>query len=87
MTGRVPEDEGDVQNCAGLREELTMFRDKATLLRRRNRAVTLIEAVLYISIALALIVGGWCSSSRPARRPGPVQRSASCPPLLPKAGF
>ena len=26
--------------------------------RRRNRAVTLIEAVLYISIALALIVGG-----------------------------
>jgi hypothetical protein len=31
---------------------------KATPLRRRNRAVTLIEAVLYISIALALIVGG-----------------------------
>ena len=34
-----------------------MFRDKATPLRR-NRAVTLIEAVLYISVALALIVGG-----------------------------
>jgi hypothetical protein len=35
-----------------------MFTDKANPLRRRNRAVTLIEAVLYISIALALIVGG-----------------------------
>jgi hypothetical protein len=34
-----------------------MFRDKANPMRR-NRAVTLIEAVLYISIALALIVGG-----------------------------
>jgi hypothetical protein len=34
-----------------------MFRDKANPLRR-HRAVTLIEAVLYISIALALIVGG-----------------------------
>ena len=34
-----------------------MVRDKANPLRR-NRAVTLIEAVLYISIALALIVGG-----------------------------
>jgi len=34
-----------------------MFRDKVNPLRR-NRAVTLIEAVLYISIALALIVGG-----------------------------
>jgi hypothetical protein len=34
-----------------------MVRDKANP-RRRNRAVTLIEAVLYISIALALIVGG-----------------------------
>ena len=34
-----------------------MFRDKANRLRR-HRAVTLIEAVLYISIALALIVGG-----------------------------
>jgi hypothetical protein len=40
-----------------VREELTMFRDKVNPLRR-NRAVTLIEAVLYISIALALIVGG-----------------------------
>ena len=37
--------------------ELNMFTDKATALRR-HRAVTLIEAVLYISIALALIVGG-----------------------------
>ena len=37
---------------------LTMLTRKASLLRRRNRAVTLIEAVLYISIALALIVGG-----------------------------
>ena len=35
-----------------------MFTRKPGLLRRRNRAVTLIEAVLYISIALALIVGG-----------------------------
>ena len=35
-----------------------MFTRKNGLLRRRNRAVTLIEAVLYISIALALIVGG-----------------------------
>ena len=35
-----------------------MFTSKTRLLRRRNRAVTLIEAVLYISIALALIVGG-----------------------------
>ncbi len=35
-----------------------MFTLKSGLLRRRNRAVTLIEAVLYISIALALIVGG-----------------------------
>ena len=35
-----------------------MFTRKPNLLRRRNRAVTLIEAVLYISIALALIVGG-----------------------------
>ena len=34
-----------------------MVTDKPTALRR-NRAVTLIEAVLYISIALALIVGG-----------------------------
>ena len=34
-----------------------MFTSKPNL-RRRNRAVTLIEAVLYISIALALIVGG-----------------------------
>jgi hypothetical protein len=40
-----------------LRGELNMFTDKANPLRR-NRAVTLIEAVLYISIALALIVGG-----------------------------
>jgi hypothetical protein len=40
-----------------LRGELTMFRDKVNPLRR-HRAVTLIEAVLYISIALALIVGG-----------------------------
>jgi hypothetical protein len=38
--------------------ELTVFTTKNSLLRRRNRAVTLIEAVLYISIALALIVGG-----------------------------
>jgi len=38
--------------------ELTVFTRKPGLLRRRNRAVTLIEAVLYISIALALIVGG-----------------------------
>jgi hypothetical protein len=37
---------------------LTVFTRKSGLLRRRNRAVTLIEAVLYISIALALIVGG-----------------------------
>jgi hypothetical protein len=35
-----------------------VFTRKSGLLRRRNRAVTLIEAVLYISIALALIVGG-----------------------------
>jgi hypothetical protein len=35
-----------------------VFTRKPGLLRRRNRAVTLIEAVLYISIALALIVGG-----------------------------
>jgi type II secretory pathway pseudopilin PulG len=41
-----------------LTEELTVFTRKPGLLRRRNRAVTLIEAVLYISIALALIVGG-----------------------------
>jgi type II secretory pathway pseudopilin PulG len=34
-----------------------MFRDKSNPLRR-HRAVTLIEAVLYIAIALALIVGG-----------------------------
>jgi hypothetical protein len=54
----VPDDKGDVENCAGLGEELNMFRDKATARLRRNRAVTLIEAVLYISIALALIVGG-----------------------------
>jgi cytoskeletal protein RodZ len=40
-----------------LSEELNMFTSKPNL-RRRNRAVTLIEAVLYISIALALIVGG-----------------------------
>jgi type II secretory pathway pseudopilin PulG len=40
-----------------LSEELNMFTRKPSLLRR-NRAVTLIEAVLYISIALALIVGG-----------------------------
>jgi hypothetical protein len=38
--------------------DLTVFTRKPGLLRRRNRAVTLIEAVLYISIALALIVGG-----------------------------
>ena len=38
--------------------KLTMLTSKNSLLRRRNRAVTLIEAVLYISIALALIVGG-----------------------------
>ena len=38
--------------------ESTVFTRKNSLLRRRNRAVTLIEAVLYISIALALIVGG-----------------------------
>ena len=37
---------------------LTVFTRKSGLLRRRNRAVTLIEAVLYISISLALIVGG-----------------------------
>jgi hypothetical protein len=53
----MPDDNGDVDNCAGLRGELNMVRDKANP-RRRNRAVTLIEAVLYISIALALIVGG-----------------------------
>jgi len=41
-----------------LTKELTVFTRKPGLLRRRNRAVTLIEAVLYISIALALIVGG-----------------------------
>jgi hypothetical protein len=35
-----------------------MFRSIDRSPRRRNRAVTLIEAVLYISIALALIVGG-----------------------------
>ena len=35
-----------------------MFTRKPGLMRRRNRAVTLIEAVLYISVALALIVGG-----------------------------
>jgi hypothetical protein len=35
-----------------------MFRLVDLSPRRRNRAVTLIEAVLYISIALALIVGG-----------------------------
>jgi hypothetical protein len=35
-----------------------VFTRKPGLLRRRNRAVTLIEAVLYISVALALIVGG-----------------------------
>jgi len=35
-----------------------MFRSADRSPRRRNRAVTLIEAVLYISIALALIVGG-----------------------------
>jgi hypothetical protein len=35
-----------------------MFRSAGRSPRRRNRAVTLIEAVLYISIALALIVGG-----------------------------
>jgi hypothetical protein len=35
-----------------------MFRFIDRSPRRRNRAVTLIEAVLYISIALALIVGG-----------------------------
>jgi len=35
-----------------------MFRSVDRSPRRRNRAVTLIEAVLYISIALALIVGG-----------------------------
>jgi hypothetical protein len=38
--------------------KLTVFTRKPGLLRRRNRAVTLIEAVLYIAIALALIVGG-----------------------------
>jgi hypothetical protein len=58
MAGRVPDDKGDVENCADLGEELNMSKDKANPLRRRNRAVTLIEAVLYISIALALIVGG-----------------------------
>jgi hypothetical protein len=36
---------------------LTVFTSKTSLLRR-HRAVTLIEAVLYIAIALALIVGG-----------------------------
>jgi hypothetical protein len=35
-----------------------MFRSADRSPRRRNRAVTLIEAVLYIAIALALIVGG-----------------------------
>jgi preprotein translocase subunit SecG len=40
-----------------VRGELNMVTDKVTALRR-HRAVTLIEAVLYISIALALIVGG-----------------------------
>ena len=35
-----------------------MFRPVNRSSKRRNRAVTLIEAVLYISIALALIVGG-----------------------------
>jgi hypothetical protein len=53
----MPDDNGDVDNCAGLRGELNIVRDKANP-RRRNRAVSLIEAVLYISIALALIVGG-----------------------------
>jgi hypothetical protein len=38
--------------------ELILVTDESGLLRRRYRAVTLIEAVLYISVALALIVGG-----------------------------
>jgi hypothetical protein len=42
MAGRVPDDKGDVENCAGLGgEEWTMFTDKANPLRR-HRAVTLI---------------------------------------------
>ena len=39
MAGRVPDDKGDVENCAGLGEEWTMFTDKADPLRR-NRGVT-----------------------------------------------
>jgi len=38
MAGRVPDDKGDVENCAGLGEEWTMFTDKADPLRR-NRGV------------------------------------------------
>jgi len=29
MAGRVPDAKGDVENCADLWEELTMFKDKA----------------------------------------------------------
>jgi len=58
VAGSVLDNKGDVMNGAGPVEKLNMFTSKPGLLRRRNRAVTLIEAVLYISIALALIVGG-----------------------------
>jgi hypothetical protein len=47
-----------VTDMRALTGEVNMVTDKATARHRRNRAVTLIEAVLYISIALALIVGG-----------------------------
>jgi hypothetical protein len=39
MAGRVADAKGDVENCADLREELTMFTDKTRPLRR-NRGVT-----------------------------------------------
>ncbi|MBL4558557.1 MAG: hypothetical protein JKP98_20270 [Rhodobacteraceae bacterium] len=52
--------------------------------RARYRGVTLIEAVLFISIAMGIIVGGCSSINKPPPRCGPNRRFGWRPRWLPK---
>jgi len=57
-----------VANILALTGELTMFRDKATALRR-HRAVTLIQAVIY-AVSRDIVPGGAFSAPINATRAG-----------------
>ena len=94
MTGQVPDDKGDVEDFVGLREELTMFRDKATA-QRRLRAVTLIQQLLQDDVPSGAIAaplnvtraGISCNYGSLAHLAGTFNKTPSTPRLTGNVSF